>query len=537
MPITRIFDESTQTSRDLTPEEISLYNKSPDDIRAGVPQTDQEVIDESINNLSTNDSGMATSTDLSQGYLQSLVSEGLISPQEQIEETKRVGKVQKGILVEQQENIMENLLRPYDVMIGETRKNLELNLSRANAILTRGASDLGLDTANQSTLSNITQAGEANIEKIKVAREQARHNMRTEQLTELSLMLEHQETAINSIIDKANKQRLDLYNIKNEQAQQARLMLQTSFDIANKLPAGEIYTDQLTGISIMGIQQPDPLFSSQELISLMKEIPFGETQNITVFNPMSRQNETYQLTGLMKKDLNTQYYQSVDSGGNIHFLKLDKNTDEVTEIAVAQGAGKGTTYAPPTSYQEFQYAGGEKGTGMTYAEFLKSGAIKAPTSSQYQVATYADRIKSAEQVFTTLENYVAGLNVFEFKLQKGLPNMLQSANFQQFDQAKRNFVNAVLRRESGAAIAQSEFESAEKQYFAQPGDSKEVLAQKKTNRQQVLNGFIREAGSALGTTGEQTTDLRQVAIDAGYDYDQMRNDGYSDEEIKQAMGL
>ncbi len=44
------------------------------------------------------------------------------------------------------------------------------------------------------------------------------------------------------------------------------------------------------------------------------------------------------------------------------------------------------------------------------------------------------------------------------------------------EQAERNFVNAVLRRESGAAISPEEFVSAEKQYFAQRGDGDAVLA-------------------------------------------------------------
>lgn len=49
-----------------------------------------------------------------------------------------------------------------------------------------------------------------------------------------------------------------------------------------------------------------------------------------------------------------------------------------------------------------------------------------------------------------------------------LPSFLQSAERQKFEQAKRNFVNSVLRNESGAVIAESEFKNADKQYFPQP---------------------------------------------------------------------
>lgn len=63
---------------------------------------------------------------------------------------------------------------------------------------------------------------------------------------------------------------------------------------------------------------------------------------------------------------------------------------------------------------------------------------------------------------------------------------------QQVEQAQRDFVNAVLRRESGAAISPSEFDSATKQYFPQPGDSKQVIQQKARNRKLAVNGMLAE---------------------------------------------
>lgn len=65
---------------------------------------------------------------------------------------------------------------------------------------------------------------------------------------------------------------------------------------------------------------------------------------------------------------------------------------------------------------------------------------------------------------------------------------------QKFNQAKRNFVNAVLRNESGAVISPSEFDNADKQYFPQPGDTPEVLAQKAKNRDLVTSNMFASAG-------------------------------------------
>ena len=51
------------------------------------------------------------------------------------------------------------------------------------------------------------------------------------------------------------------------------------------------------------------------------------------------------------------------------------------------------------------------------------------------------------------------------------------------DQAQRDFINAVLRRDSGAAINDREFANARQQNSVQPGDSQEVIAQKRANRE------------------------------------------------------
>lgn len=77
-----------------------------------------------------------------------------------------------------------------------------------------------------------------------------------------------------------------------------------------------------------------------------------------------------------------------------------------------------------------------------------------------------------------------------------IPNKFLSAKEQKFQQAKRDFTNAQLRRESGAAISSSEFENADEQYFPQPGDTKEVLAQKRNNREVVIQNLFEASGNS-----------------------------------------
>jgi hypothetical protein len=114
---------------------------------------------------------------------------------------------------------------------------------------------------------------------------------------------------------------------------------------------------------------------------------------------------------------------------------------------------------------------------------------------QSKAAGYADRIREALPVIDKFSS--AGTDITQ-KALSSIPggNFLVSPEYQQLDQAKRNFVNAILRRESGAVISDSEFANADKQYFPQPGDSQEVLAQKKRNREDAITSLTRSAGPA-----------------------------------------
>jgi hypothetical protein len=65
---------------------------------------------------------------------------------------------------------------------------------------------------------------------------------------------------------------------------------------------------------------------------------------------------------------------------------------------------------------------------------------------------------------------------------------------QQFHVAAQNWVAAQLRRESGAAIAASEYSDALLQYFPVVGDSKETLDQKRSLRETATKGMIQSSG-------------------------------------------
>lgn len=86
------------------------------------------------------------------------------------------------------------------------------------------------------------------------------------------------------------------------------------------------------------------------------------------------------------------------------------------------------------------------------------------------------------------------------------PNWAQSQEQQQYRQAQRAFTEARLRKESGAAIADHEYENDSKMYFAQPGDLPPTIRQKQRARARVLAGLKNSAGPAFKEFNEGRQD-------------------------------
>lgn len=118
------------------------------------------------------------------------------------------------------------------------------------------------------------------------------------------------------------------------------------------------------------------------------------------------------------------------------------------------------------------------------------------TEDQAKSGGFADRATEGDLVLSSPEAIAAGTNLKQQAASK-IPlvgNYAVSNDFQTYDQAARNFINAQLRRDSGAAISDSEWDNARKQYLPQPGDGDAVLKQKAENRQTAIGGLIRSAG-------------------------------------------
>ena len=127
-------------------------------------------------------------------------------------------------------------------------------------------------------------------------------------------------------------------------------------------------------------------------------------------------------------------------------------------------------------------------------------ANKPPTAEQSVSGGFADRMTVSNRLLQQgLENQGTNFNgrLLEGKVfGMGLPfaNYAMPEDYRKYKQARDDFINAQLRRESGAAISDPEYERANQQYFPQPGDSAAVVAQKARNRALAVEGMIRNAG-------------------------------------------
>ena len=164
--------------------------------------------------------------------------------------------------------------------------------------------------------------------------------------------------------------------------------------------------------------------------------------------------------------------------------------------------------------------GGERMPGMPVA-----GKEKPMTETQSNATAYGMRMKEANAVLEPLEKAgktntglikgavsgTVGLVPFigekledaSGSIFNALPRVLGglSPEQQQVAQARINFITALLRKESGAAIGASEFATAEKNYFPKPGDDAATIAQKQQARKTAIRAMEIQAGPGAKQMG------------------------------------
>ena len=180
---------------------------------------------------------------------------------------------------------------------------------------------------------------------------------------------------------------------------------------------------------------------------------------------------------------------------------LPAGTPPVSATAAPVGAPPPPTNAPAGAPPELQPNFPDvrtPGSAPTVTQI--SAPNKTPNENQSKAAGFSARMQNAESIFTATPN---GLSTYTTQIAGAVPKVgdslrraSQTEDQQKYDQAKEDWIRAVLRKESGASISDQEREGQEKTYFPQPGEGPELVKQKAIARKLVMEALQKEAGPA-----------------------------------------
>lgn len=136
---------------------------------------------------------------------------------------------------------------------------------------------------------------------------------------------------------------------------------------------------------------------------------------------------------------------------------------------------------------------------------------KEPKEAQFTAAGFTKRMEQAEQDLNKVIEKGFDPTKRGNILTSFAPEALKSEGRKSFEQARRNFINAVLRRESGAAISESEFDNANAQYFPSAGDTAEILNQKAQNRALAIATMKAGSGKAYEAVNASLPEVMMTA--------------------------
>lgn len=187
-------------------------------------------------------------------------------------------------------------------------------------------------------------------------------------------------------------------------------------------------------------------------------------------------------------------------GAPSSIISAIKTATDTNEVINAAGKYNGDLLAREAQRANIaqSYASVEASKAATAKSKAETEALANPTNktlsgkpqTEFQAKSngFADRALDAEAILKDSGKFSNLTAIGGF-----LPNALKSTDRQKFDQSKLNFINAVLRLESGATITPDEFAKADAQYFPQYGDHAANIALKAANRNTAINNLYRDA--------------------------------------------
>ena len=215
---------------------------------------------------------------------------------------------------------------------------------------------------------------------------------------------------------------------------------------------------------------------------------------VAEFKSFSPQNDVYKINPDGSQELVKKGIKKADNTGLYSSQPQELKNGDFAYLPTPKGMQQGLS-AVGTDGKPYAGDLTPKGKGLTEAQskaFMFGNRMETSNANfeslfdengepTYSPSFIASK-RNAEKTWVVGELLGAGANLFA------------SDEDQLASQSMRDFINAVLRNESGAAIAEHEFTNAQAQYFPEVNDSKAVRQQKSENRQVAIATMKAAAG-------------------------------------------
>ncbi|WP_201271719.1 hypothetical protein [Sinorhizobium meliloti] len=314
--------------------------------------------------------------------------------------------------------------------------------------------------------------------------------------------------------------------------------------------------EQVAQARALGAQQPQPQPQGQDnraLIATLLGNPYtAEAGQQLLMQEMQRRQEASDPMRQMEME---KQRLELDALRNPQADPLKVGEGEtVIDPRTGQVVYQGQPKAPakPSAVQEYEYAK-EQGFPGTFQDweaskkggmslqvdpatgavsFQQGGNIKPMTEAQSKDAVFSTRAAGALPLIDQFGDALTGMEGTLGGTVGQLPvvgNFAKTEAFQQAEQAGKEFLQAILRKDTGAAITSEETTEYGSVYLPRPGDSPQLLQQKKASRLRALEAIkagmppqaILAQEKALAKTQQGSAPRPPIVID-----------GYTIEEVE-----
>jgi hypothetical protein len=212
---------------------------------------------------------------------------------------------------------------------------------------------------------------------------------------------------------------------------------------------------------------------------------------------------------LKAKMTGQKFTQETDADGNIWSVNqttgqrsvvLKASDDKGPKVVELYDEKTGQPYKATYNSQTKQYdrIGGVKAPSGMQITTNPDGTVSVTqgpvghgklTEGQAKDMVFVTRATGALPIVDKLGDKLASLPEYAAAHMGGVGNYLKSSGYQRAEQAGKEFLQAILRKDTGAAITKEETAEYGTVYLPQPGDSSAVLAQKKASRNRAVQAI------------------------------------------------